>query len=409
MEAGMVRLSHLIVDGSKVEANNSRKQTKASADIEEILRQLDARIEKVMAEAETVDQAEEALFGAGATPNRLPPELKDLRKQQAKLKQALEKVKAKAQRAMETEGLSAEKAAEKRVPITDVDSEIMKNKQGGFGPNLTPYLGMDGSGGVIVAEGVTNSQRDDDHLQPAIEEAQANTGKKVVQVQADADYATPTNLTYCEEEGIDPCIAPQNTNLEDGPGSAESMPWPKGVPETALHAEGCVVHGASIPRNHEGRLDKSAFRYDPSRDVYVCPTGQPLTPRGRSAYKRSGRTVFCTVYRGSACRACPFAGACTNDPKGRTVKRREDEAIHERQGERMRDPQRRRDYRLRKQTVEPAFGILKEVLRLRRFLLRGLEYVRAEWSLACAAFNIKRLVAVLRPIRLPGPEGAIAG
>lgn len=48
-------------------------------------------------------------------------------------------------------------------------------------------------------------------------------------------------------------------------------------------------------------------------------------------------------------------------------------------------------YRLRKQTVEPVFGIIKEVMGFRRFLLRGLEKVRGEWGLVCLAYNLKRL------------------
>jgi transposase len=51
----------------------------------------------------------------------------------------------------------------------------------------------------------------------------------------------------------------------------------------------------------------------------------------------------------------------------------------------------RRLYRLRKQTVEPVFGIIKEVMGFRRFHLRGLEKVRGEWGLVCLAYNIKRL------------------
>jgi len=48
-------------------------------------------------------------------------------------------------------------------------------------------------------------------------------------------------------------------------------------------------------------------------------------------------------------------------------------------------------YKLRQQTVEPVFGILKSVLGFRRFLLRGLEKVKLEWTLVCAAYNLKRL------------------
>jgi len=46
---------------------------------------------------------------------------------------------------------------------------------------------------------------------------------------------------------------------------------------------------------------------------------------------------------------------------------------------------------LRKQTVEPVFGIIKEAMGFRRFLLRGLEKVRGEWQLVCLAYNCRRL------------------
>lgn len=53
-------------------------------------------------------------------------------------------------------------------------------------------------------------------------------------------------------------------------------------------------------------------------------------------------------------------------------------------------------YALRKQTVEPVFGIIKSVLGFRQFSLRGLEKVTGEWRLVCLAWNVKRMV-VLRP------------
>lgn len=53
-------------------------------------------------------------------------------------------------------------------------------------------------------------------------------------------------------------------------------------------------------------------------------------------------------------------------------------------------------YALRKQTVEPVFGIIKSVMGFRQFLLRGLENVQNEWTLVCLAWNLKRMAA-LRP------------
>jgi len=52
-------------------------------------------------------------------------------------------------------------------------------------------------------------------------------------------------------------------------------------------------------------------------------------------------------------------------------------------------------YALRKQTIEPVFGIIKSVMGFRRFSLRGLNKVTGEWTLVCMAWNLKRL-AVLR-------------
>lgn len=51
-------------------------------------------------------------------------------------------------------------------------------------------------------------------------------------------------------------------------------------------------------------------------------------------------------------------------------------------------------YALRKQTVEPVFGVIKSAMGFRQFLLRGLENVRNEWTLACLAWNLKRMAAI---------------
>ena len=48
-------------------------------------------------------------------------------------------------------------------------------------------------------------------------------------------------------------------------------------------------------------------------------------------------------------------------------------------------------YKLRKQTVEPVFGIIKEVMGFRRFSLRGRAKVALEWTLVCVSYNLKRL------------------
>ncbi len=55
-------------------------------------------------------------------------------------------------------------------------------------------------------------------------------------------------------------------------------------------------------------------------------------------------------------------------------------------------------YALRKQTVEPVFGIIKEAMGFRRFHLRGLQNVALEWTLVTLAYNLKRLFALRMPL-----------
>ena len=59
--------------------------------------------------------------------------------------------------------------------------------------------------------------------------------------------------------------------------------------------------------------------------------------------------------------------------------------------EKLQTEEGRRLYGLRKQTVEPLFGIIKQGMGFRQFLLRGVEKVSGEWELVTLAYNMKRL------------------
>ncbi|MDA1220376.1 MAG: transposase, partial [Chloroflexi bacterium] len=78
----------------------------------------------------------------------------------------------------------------------------------------------------------------------------------------------------------------------------------------------------------------------------------------------------------------------------------------------MAEPGHRELYRRRKYTAEPPFGQIKAGMGFRRFLYRGREKVGSEWNLVCAAFNVKKLAALLgtrghpaNPGPAPGDEG----
>ena len=78
----------------------------------------------------------------------------------------------------------------------------------------------------------------------------------------------------------------------------------------------------------------------------------------------------------------------------------EDATALERMAHKLRSSSGRAVYALRKQTVEPVFGIVKSVMGFRQFLLRGKDKVNGEWHLVCLAWNLKRM-AVLRHKSVP--------
>ena len=63
---------------------------------------------------------------------------------------------------------------------------------------------------------------------------------------------------------------------------------------------------------------------------------------------------------------------------------------------RLKTPEGKALYRLRKQTVEPVFGIIKEVLGFRRFSMRGKEKAETEWRLVCLSYNLKKMYNLMQ-------------
>jgi len=79
---------------------------------------------------------------------------------------------------------------------------------------------------------------------------------------------------------------------------------------------------------------------------------------------------------------------CENPQVGRTISRDQYEEYRERLRARMKTETGRSRYRLRSPTIEPRFGHIKRGLGIRRFMRRGLEAVRTEWSMICTAVNM---------------------
>ena len=138
----------------------------------------------------------------------------------------------------------------------------------------------------------------------------------------------------------------------------------------------------------DGRFGKQDFVYLSDEDVYRCPAGERLTWRYTNI--EAGLTLH--RYWSSNCAGCALKEQCTPG-KERRIRRWEHEAIIDAMQERLdRHP---RAMRIRRATVEHAFGTLKAWMGATHFKTRTLDKVRTEMSLHVLAYNLKRVIAIM--------------
>jgi len=339
--AGLVDLALQAVDGSKVGGNAARERTYDAAGLKRLLERTEAAIADLEAQNQT---------SGVETPARLPQELRRQEVLRDKVKAALQQV-----------------AEDGRVNLTDADAVLLKGRHGGYlaGYNAQAVVspvkaGIDDKRFLITAAEVSQAADDHAELIGMLEASEANLGQRAEVTLADAGYHSGENLTLCAERG-------------------QSVLMPEAQAK-ALHSP----------------YHKDAFHYDAATDTYTCPQGQRLRYTGPRRDRKGRQT---RLYRASAaaCRACPAFGACTRDRRhGRALEVGPDEEVLKAHRVLMATSEAKELYRRRKELIEPAFGILKEQQGARRFLLRGLGNIRAEWLLLCTAFNLRVLLSFWR-------------
>ena len=132
-----------------------------------------------------------------------------------------------------------------------------------------------------------------------------------------------------------------------------------------------------------------------------CTRPRSLRPVKWKGSKRGGRYVRQKMYRCEGCAGCPLASACLSgqSQRGRTITRDEYEEVRERTASRMQSESGRAIYNQRSRIAETPFGIIKSIMGLRQFLLRGLDKVRTEWLWTVTAFNLAKLVRAIGEMR----------
>jgi transposase len=336
VKVGLVDMAVQAVDGTKVAGNASKERTYDKEGLKRLLE----RTEKTIRELEKENEE-----GNDPAPVHLPEKL-------AKAEQLRVEVKA-AMMELEEEG-------RKRINLTDKNSELVKGRQGimaGYNAQavVSPAkIDKNENGLIITAADLTPDAADVKHLVPMMEQAKENTGEQAIVSLADGGYHSGENLEACNQR--------ENMVI---------MPDPQ---ERAL----------------EHPYHKDKFIYDESKNIYTCPQGQILYFR---RMKRS-RGNLSREYRAlpANCRNCSAFKTCTKNGKyGRRIEIGAHDSLLRKHRELMATEEAKTIYKRRKELVEPTFGILKEQMGMRRFLLRGLSNVKAEFITLATAFNLRTL------------------
>ncbi len=326
------------IDGSKFRADNSRKRNFNPPKLERIIKALDERITAYLAEMERQD---------AAAPSAAEPSVEGLRAK-------IEQLKGRRQFHEELAERLRESGAQE-ISLTDPDSRLMSVGQG-LDVCYNVQTAVDGRHKLIVHHEVTNAHTDEGRLVDM-----ATTAKDVLEVErlevvADKGYYAGEEIKRCEEQGIVTFI-----------------------PKVRV-----------VPRLKNQLFTKDDFRYDPSTDTYTCPEGARLTHRFTTPERNGVKQRY---YRTTACKTCAARAVCTENNRGRTIKRLMNEDVLERMAERLKTyPEK---MRLRSQLVEHPFGTMKRGMNQGYFLLRGLRKVAAEMSLTVLCYNLKRVLKIM--------------
>jgi len=384
-EMQLLSLSRLAFDGTRIKANNRRSGSRTPEELRNLRNELQQKFEELEQQAAKADAQDQEVYGNGS-PQRLPEELADVKRRCRKIDQVLAELKR-----VEEAG----EAVPKRIPLTDPESRITPNKEGGFAPNFTPLAAVDVGSGLIVSNDVIALMNEEQHLIPALEDVQQQFGLEELpaEVLVDGLFPTGENLAALEDRNVTLYSPVPLPDPAKNPALREDPTQP--VPE-ALWKQ-LPTRMVKPPRGEKRpQLEKSAFVYDSERDCYWCPQGKPMTCCKQTSENRlSGVRIERRRYQAAAadCAECPLKSLCLQkQSKPREITRDQFEEHRERLARRMATPEAQEKYRQRRHPGERPFAVVKQQFGARQFLLRGLKKVRTEWCWLTTAFNLKLLM-----------------
>src|SRR5208337_422001 len=334
---GLVSMERVMHDGTRIKACAGRDTFRGEEAIREHLVRAEGQV-KAMEEAPEEEMA----------PRIKKARERAVRERKERLSHALNQLE------------KTRKNAQVRVSTTDPECRIMGQPDGGYGPSYNVQISTDARQKAIVGLSLSQSPADQTLLASALTEIEATTGKLPHQLVVDAGFTTREAILAAEERHID---------------LIRSFPDAKAGRETSLRHRG--IAEAFHP-------DK--FRFDPERNVYICPEGKVATFMGRSTKK--GKTIF--SYKVRDCKNCPSKpSCCPKNPKGRYISRLENDPPVNAFIKKMETDEAKAVYKKRGEVAEFPNAWIKDKFGLRQFRLRGLAKAGIEALWACLTYNIK--------------------
>jgi transposase len=352
----MASLGHVCFDGSKFKANSSKHKAMSYKHLKEKEQQLCEEIEELIKQGNACDSEEDTDYQEKSG-YELPEELVFKEQRLKTIKTAKEALETREQALNPDQSIDDKK----QISFADEDARIM-GKNGSFDYNYNPQISVDRDYQIIVGQHVSQNANDQKEVAEGLASIEENAEKLPDNMSLDNGYASGENLEALEQSEVTAFVA---MGRED-----------KNHPE-------------SLEESNR-KLVKADFRYDEEQDCFHCPSGQKLNLKSKD---KKGNCV----YQGdiTVCTDCPFFTRCCQSKKGaaRTINTDEHEALRQQMRDKMETEKAKEIYKQRKVIVEPVFGQIKNG-GFRGFSLRGKNKVAGEFSLVCAAHNIKKMVRV---------------
>ena len=356
---GNIRIA---IDGTKIKANASSKNTKNLEQLKKLKERADQEVEKLLKEAEHIDKQEDSEVKSEKKKKISKKVIKNIKKIEVLKEEILDLDKKIEEDLKEAEAVKGNQLTEsEKVKIknqkrntTDHDAKFMKERNGCIRSSYNGQASVSEENQIILGVDVTTSASDQNQFINMVEKTEENINANVNNSNADAGYEKTENVAYRKED----------ENFSSNIDSAR-----KNMIGTEKH-----------------KFNKVNFTYNNEDDTYKCLENGILPFYKKGVLK--GKPI--RKYRCENYATCPFREKCCKR-KIKTINRYEDDYILEENYIKMSDPEVREEYSVRKYTVEPVFGTLKFNRKFLTFLLRGIDKVRSEFSILCSSFNIRKL------------------